>query len=177
MTFERKRIRLERGRYRGRGLFFLTFCTADREPIFVSAELAEWMVRRLRELAVRYSFQLHAWCLMPDHLHVLIAGALDTSDIMFFAARFKQATAFEGKRLFGKTLWQTHFYDHIVRGDEAGECIAAYIWWNPVRKGLCSDARDYPYSGSDTVEWKRSLLAKQDWKPPWKVKVTVRKPS
>jgi hypothetical protein len=114
---------------------------------------------------------------MPDHLHVLVAGALDTSDLIFFAARFKQATAFEGKRLFSKTLWQTHFYDHIVRGDEAGECIAAYIWWNPVRKGLCSDPRDYPHSGSDTVGWKRTFLAAPEWIPPWKVNVTGAKSS
>jgi|BogFormECP03_OM2_1039629.scaffolds.fasta_scaffold12708_2 putative transposase len=177
MALERKRIRLERERYRGRRLFFLTFCTAHRDPIFISPQPAEWLVRRLHELAVRYSFQLHAWCLMPDHLHVLIAGALDTSDMIFFAARFKQITAFEGKRLFAKTLWQTHSYDHVVRGDEAGERIAAYIWSNPVRKGLCSDARDYPHSGSDTLEWKRTIFSAPDWIPPWKVNVLGRKPS
>jgi REP element-mobilizing transposase RayT len=162
-------------RYRGRGLFFLTFCTAHRDPIFVSLQPLGWLVRRLHELALRYSFQLHAWCLMPDHLHVLIAGALDTSDMICFAARFKLAAAFEGKRLFGKTLWQAHAYDHIVRGDEAGERVAAYIWSIPVRKGLCSDPRDYPHSGSDTVEWKRTFLTAPEWTPPWKVNVVGRK--
>jgi len=177
MALERKRIRLRRERYRGRGLFFLTFCTAHRDPIFVSPQPAEWLVRRLREVAARCSFKLHAWCLMPDHLHVLIAGALDTSDMIFFAARFRQVTAFEGKRLFGKTLWQTHSYDRVVRGDEAGERIAAYIWSNPVRKGLCKDPRDYPQSGSDTVEWKRTFFTAAEWTPPWKLNQLGRKPS
>ena len=114
---------------------------------------------------------------MPDHLHVLIAGALDTSDMVFFVARFKQITAYEGKRLYGKMLWQTHSYDHIVRGDEASERVAAYIWSNPVRQGLCNDPRDYPYSGSDTIEWKRTFFSAPAWTPPRKVNAAGRKSS
>lgn len=79
--------------------------------------------------------------------------------------------------MLGKTIWQTHSYDHIVRGDEAGERIAAYIWSNPVRKGPCSDPRDYPHSGSDTSEWKRTCFSAPEWTPPWKLNVVSLKPS
>ena len=142
--------------------------------MFVSAESADWLVRRLHELAARDLFQLHAWCLMPDHLHILIRGTADTCDMILFAAHFKQMTGFEGKRLFNKTLWQAHSYDHIVRPGESSECIASYIWRNPVRKGLCNDPREYPYSGSDTMEWKRTFLATQQWTPPWKANAAAR---
>ena len=174
MPVERKRIRLDRGRRCGCGLFFLTFCTAHRHPTFVCAESAEWLVRRLHELAARHWFQLHAWCLMPDHLHILIRGTAETCDMIRFAARFKQMTAFEGKRLFKRTIWQAHSYDHVVGPGDSAECIASYIWRNPVRKGLCRDPRDYPYSGSDSVDWKRTLLPSQQWTPPWKANVSVR---
>lgn len=110
---------------------------------------------------------------MPDHLHILIRGTVDTCDMILFAARFKQMTGFEGQRMFNRTLWQAHFYDHIVRPRDSAECIASYIWWNPVRNGLCTDPRDYPHSGSDTMEWKRTFLVSKHWTPPWKAPVAV----
>jgi REP element-mobilizing transposase RayT len=168
MSFVRKRIRLSRERYLGRGLFFLTFCTQHRVPFFTSEKSAMWLVGQLHEHARTCNFRLHAWCVMPDHLHLLTAGLLDTSDLLSFTASFKRATGFEGRRRFGKQLWQTHFYDHIVRQHESPERIAGYIWWNPVRRGLCGKAQDYPFSGSDTIDWRRTFLTAPDWTPPWK---------
>src|ERR1700676_792204 len=36
------------------------------------------------------------------------------------------------------------------------DSIAWYIWLNPVRKGIVSDAREHPFSGSFTVGWPMS---------------------
>jgi len=47
--------------------------------------------------------------------------------------------------------------------------VACYIWSNPVRKGLCKRAEDWPSSGSFTVDWRRLLSVGVDpWTPPWK---------
>jgi hypothetical protein len=85
-----------------------------------------------------------------------------------FAALFKQVTAFEAKRKMGGRLWQAHFYDHIVRQEEPIEPVAWYIWQNPVRRGLCSAPHRYPYSGSETMDWKKASIVAEAWIPPWK---------
>ena len=73
---------------------------------------------------------------MPDHLHVLLHGGKASADLLGFVKVFKHKTSFHFARHTGKRLWQTSFYDHILRGDEAPADVAWYIWLNPVRAGL-----------------------------------------
>src|SRR6266704_5083306 len=42
----------------------------------------------------------------------------------------------------------------LDRSSDLWERVAWYIWMNPVRKGLCAHAQDYPFSGSFTMDWK-----------------------
>ena len=70
-------------------------------------------------------------------------------------------------------LWQKKYYDHILRTNERWESVACYIWLNPVRKGLCKRAEDWPYSGSFTVDWRKLMaLGVDPWVPPWKKDLT-----
>ena len=41
--------------------------------------------------------------------------------------------------------WQRDFFDHRLRDDESFDEKAAYIRNNPVRAGLVSDTRDWPW--------------------------------
>jgi len=100
---------------------------------------------------------LHAWCAMPDHLHLLAEGASDSSDLREFVRLFKQRTAFAYRKIYGRPLWELSYYDHILRPGEPVEQAAAYIWRNPVRKKLCLDPAAYPFSGSQTIPWMRPL--------------------
>ena len=83
---------------------------------------------------------------MPDHVHLLIEIPEHTSleDVIH---HFKTVSGFALKRITGEPAWQTSYYDHILRREEALEDIAAYIWANPVTEGLVEDAREYPWSG------------------------------
>ena len=115
-----------------------------------------------------HKFLLHAWCVMPDHLHLLVKGATLDADLRDFIFRFKQQTAFQFAKRFGNRLWQKNYYDHVVRPKESIDSIFWYIWMNPVRKGFCIDPRDYLFSGSETVDWKRKEPVRESWTPPWK---------
>jgi REP-associated tyrosine transposase len=164
----RKRPRLGRKTYRGRGWFFVTACCEGRRPVFADPHFALRLIDRLRSLASVHGFHVHAFCVMPDHVHLLVEGAEDASDLLVFMARFKHQTAHESRRGLGGRLWQRSFYDHVLRPDESPSGVAWYIWLNPVRKGLCRAPEDYPFSGSFTVDWKRSSRPPKPWEPPWK---------
>ena len=45
-------------------------------------------------------------------------------------------------------FWQPGFYDQFFRKEEAGKDVIMYVLNNTVRKGLVSEWREYPYSGS-----------------------------
>jgi REP element-mobilizing transposase RayT len=85
---------------------------------------------------------------MPDHLHVLLQlgtadrtlGAL-VGSVKRFATQASWEIGYEGQ------LWQSRFYDHVMRTHEDGRRMAQYILDNPVRRGLVGEAELYQFSG------------------------------
>jgi putative transposase len=169
-NFKRKNIRLQSENYRGRRLYFATLCFYERRPLGNNQRFASWLIGRLRVHAAANEFLVHAYCIMPDHMHLLAEGANDECNLRDFIERFKQRTAFEFSGKATARLWQFKYYDHIVRTGEAGDQIAWYIWMNPVRKGLCRTPQDYPLSGSFTDVGAKMLKKPftQVWSPPWR---------
>ena len=172
MPFFPKRLRLPSDHYRGRLIYFVTIGTEKRAPFFADSTAGQWLLRHLLEIAARQNFWLHAYCIMPDHVHFLCEGLSETSHLVKFVDAFKQRRGYEFQKKHGTSLWQKRYYDHILRPKEVIEDVACCIWWNPVRKGLCADPHDYPPSGSQTIDWMKKGYSGTDWTPPWKTKTT-----
>jgi putative transposase len=85
---------------------------------------------------------------MPDHLHAVIEGRCQNSDVLPFVRAFKQQTAFWFKRRTGRRLWQASFHDHVLRTGESTRAVVRYVLENPVRARLAASPDQYPYSGS-----------------------------
>jgi REP element-mobilizing transposase RayT len=168
--FQRKNIRMRAENYRGKRLYFVTMCFDERKGFGKSARVAAWLIEKLREAACACGFFVHAYCVMPDHVHVLAAGKNVQSDLRAFVESFKRETGFAFSKRTGRRLWQFKYYDRILRAADSADAVAWYIWLNPVRKGLCMRPTEYPFSGSFTEAGKRTLEAPMppDWKPPWK---------
>jgi len=141
-----KPIRLPKQHYLGRRAYFLTLCARDRAPYFRSRRIALWVLESLQQITAQQSFTLRAYCLMPDHLHLLLQGYSPSSDLLSFVKTFKHKTTFHFRSKTGKTLWQISFFDHILRTAEDLSKTAEYILLNPVRAGLVKRPEDYPYS-------------------------------
>lgn len=168
MSFERKPIRLAAESYIGPKTYFLTVCTDRRRSMFSSARTVEVVLNCLMESLRDGGFSIPAYCFMPDHLHILVEGLHPDSDLLKSMKLFKQVSAYRYKRQTGGALWQSHYYDHIPRGDESWHAVAWYIWNNPVRKGLCRTAREWPFSGSLVFDWLLFVPPQETWCPPWK---------
>ena len=93
-------------------------------------------------------YQLHAYVVMPNHVHLLITPEVDLAKITHSVKRF---SAREANRLLGQTgqsFWQDESYDHVVRNPGEFERIAAYIENNPIRAGLVADPGDFEWSSA-----------------------------
>jgi REP element-mobilizing transposase RayT len=170
MPPRRKPIRLHPARYVGQNSYFITFCCHRRRPVFSDSRVATWFVGKLRETSTAFHFAIRAYCLMPDHFHALVSGLADSSDLLAFVKQLKQTTGHDYYARRHHTLWQKRFFEHILRPSDNAAAIAGYIWMNPLRKGLCKDMRDYPYSGSFIVDWKNEVAPLGEWVPHWKPK-------
>jgi putative transposase len=102
----------------------------------------------LQDMQTRLTCQVHAYCLMPDHLHFLISPKEDGISVLKFTDQYKGKTTHLGWALGWKgKLWQPRYYDHIVRSDESLISISEYILQNPIRKQLVSSVDDWPWCG------------------------------
>ena len=169
-TLNRKNIRLPSSHYRGRRIYFVTLCFHNRRRFGANPRVAHWVLQKLQKHAAICEFYVHAYCIMPDHVHVLAAAATESSNLIKFVESFKQETAVGFSSRTHRQLWQFKYYDHILRGRDSADRVAWYIWQNPVRKGLCRAPTDYRFLGSFTdigsAILKRSTA--QQWTPPWK---------
>src|SRR6266702_1979941 len=82
MAFFQKRLRRPADHYRGRLIYFVTVGTEKRAPFFADRSTGRWLLHHLLEIAGQQNFSLHAFCIMPDHIHFLCEGLLDTSDLV-----------------------------------------------------------------------------------------------
>jgi putative transposase len=169
-----KPIRLPPDNYIGPLWHFATICTSNRQPLFRSKSLA-FRVLKLLQAEIRHQFRTHAFCLMPDHLHLLAQGNSRTANFLLFIENFKHRTSHLLQNLRQKPLWQMSFYDHILRKRDAPGNVAEYIWLNPVRAGLVARPMDYPFSGPKTPLWMIPAPTGKEWRPP-RVEVSGEQP-
>jgi Rad3-related DNA helicase/REP element-mobilizing transposase RayT len=82
-------------------------------------------------------FCLMAWCIMPNHVHAVLRTlpGVDLHDILH---SWKSFTAHRMNNLLGRqgTVWQTEYYDHLVRDVRDLEHSIDYAWNNPRSAGL-----------------------------------------
>jgi REP-associated tyrosine transposase len=169
VPFYKKQLRLQARDYIGRRTYFVTVCTENRAAFFSDPATGRWLLEKLIAAVAGLNFVLHAYCVMPDHVHFVCEGLADTCNLIQLVEGFKQRTAYEFSKTRSRRLWQRRYYDHVLRPNECVEDIACYIWWNPVRKGLCAEPHHHPLSGSQTLDWMKTSSLAPRWQPPWKL--------
>ena len=134
--------------------YALTICTAQKTPFFKNHFLVEGLTELLRGVAKKHAFRVIVYCFMPDHLHLLVQGEKDSA-LIPFVKEYKQIAGYRFKKDHGSPLWQKGYHDHVLRNGEDVIMVAKYILNNPVRQGIVSHFKQYPYLGSfvfDIVE-------------------------
>jgi REP element-mobilizing transposase RayT len=89
-------------------------------------------------------YRLHAWCIMPNHVHLMfhIIGEHTLDEVLH---SIKSFTGHKANKLLGRTghFWQREYSDRIVRDAQDFEIKTAYIMNNPAKAGLI----DWPWVG------------------------------
>lgn len=134
----------------GQACSFTICCVPGKAP-FANEGFACIAVGCLLGQRSKSNCDVLVYCVMPDHIHLVVAPAIEGASSLQFIDRFKGWTSREvGLAGWSGYLWQRRSYDHVLRRDEDLTQVAAYILANPVRRGLCPDPEDYPWSGIPT---------------------------
>ena len=100
-----------------------------------------------------HRYRLIAWCIMSNHVHVLIEPTISLARIVqswkSFTGRWAIAHNAElGLGVPGKHLWMREYWDRFIRNEEHFQQTVYYIHRNPVKAGICKQPEDWPWSSA-----------------------------
>jgi putative transposase len=140
--------RLQPEAYRGLAAVHWIFTTHDRAVGWLKAEFHYHFREVLTHVGIRYGCATPVYCLMPDHMHVMLWGFREDADL-YVATRFLRKHTAE---MLLPSRYQKQAYDHVLQEKEIEqdgfESVCFYIAENPVRAKLVGSAKEYPFSGS-----------------------------
>jgi putative DNA methylase len=114
--------------------------------------LAEPAIAEVVESAVRRwdgdRYQLHAWCVMPDHVHVVLATTVKVRVGRILQA-WKSFTAKRCNEILGRDgrFWHPEYFDRVVRSGLLPTAID-YVERNPVVAGLAASPELWRFSSA-----------------------------
>jgi REP element-mobilizing transposase RayT len=128
----------------GEGAFHVTARGNARMKIFLDETDYRAFIGTLRQVAVEHAWLLHAYCLMPNHFHLVVeARGIDLSRGMralsgAYAQRFNRRYERSGHVFQGR-------YDARVVDETRYRDVREYVLENPIRAGLVGESDDYPW--------------------------------
>jgi putative transposase len=164
--------RLDPAFYRGTAFVHWSMSVADRRRGWLDASAHSIWRETLLHTLGRHLLTAPVYCLMPDHVHVLLVGLGASSDqrgAAGFLRRFSRPMLTRAG-----AAWQKQSFDHVLRESErergAFKGVAHYIAENPVRAKLAAAPEDWPYSGSLVLGWPDLDWRRADfWEHFWSI--------
>ena len=127
--------------------YFVTTVTKERRPVFLDARLCRIFLVTVEYYKAFFDYRVFAYCIMPDHVHLLIQTASKYS-LSLIMQMLKGSFSRKLNRLSNSTghVWQRRYYDEVVRTNFQLLNQIDYIHANPVAAGLVDSVELYSFS-------------------------------
>lgn len=124
----------------------ITQRAAGKEPLFVEDRDYLYMLVNMKEVTKKRSLEMYAFCLMPNHLHILASPKDDELDDAMRDLFSRYAMWFNRKYERKGHLFGGPYRQAVCLDDGYLLAASVYIHLNPVKAGLASLAEDYRWS-------------------------------
>lgn len=118
----------------------------NRQKIFFDEEDYEYFIDLLKRYREISCYEIYAYCLMGNHIHLLIRTGKEPLDKIFRRIGASFVYWYNLKYQRAGHLFQDRFKSEAVEDDRYFLTVLCYILRNPVKAGICSSPEDYPYS-------------------------------
>jgi putative transposase len=123
---------------------FITLATYGRRPIFQVSRIAELFIDTLREYRARGYYKLHAFLVMPDHVHLLLTP--QSRPLERTVASLQESFARRAES--SGPIWAPDLVVHPIQSLGDLEKVRTYLHQTPVRARLTERPELYPYSSA-----------------------------
>lgn len=142
------------------GTYFFTVVTHSRRNFLTDELPRKWLRDAIDKERGKRPFHVVAWVLLPDHMHAV--WTLPAGDASYslrwqkikeeFTRKFIASGGEDGvrnrsrRRRQERSVWQRRFWEHTIEDEDDLERCVDYTHWNPVKHGLVTRVRDWPWS-------------------------------
>jgi len=121
----------------------------NRGTVFFDDEDRRTYLKLLAGHAQKHDLRLWAYCLMDNHLHLLVVPGTETALARGIGLTNQMYTQFLNRKLQQSgRVWQNRFFSCIVQNDQYLWAVARYIEGNPIKAGLVECAESYRWSSA-----------------------------
>lgn len=120
----------------------------NRKAVFVADEDYRYYLENLKEFKEKLDIRLYAWCLMTNHIHLILEPGDDArviSELMKRLAGRQSAYVNKLERRTG-SLWEGRFKASAIQKEQYLLTCVRYVEMNPVRAGMVAGPRQYKWS-------------------------------
>lgn len=120
----------------------------NKQAVFAEPQDFENYLSNLKELKAALGVKVYAFCLMTNHVHLLLDPGDDVTALGKLMKSLAARTTRYRNRLEGRsgTLWESRYKSSPVQTDTYLLACSRYIELNPVRAGMIEYARQYRWS-------------------------------
>ena len=121
------------------GTYFFTLVTFKRRKYFNTPNKLDLLYDTIRQVQRNKSFELLAYCLLPDHIHLLMKLPKEDSDFSIRMREIKRLTTLWMKQETTEVIdriWQEKFWEHTIRDEKDLQTHFDYIHYNPIKHGF-----------------------------------------
>src|ERR1017187_571673 len=126
------------------GTSYVTTATRDRRPIFEISRVADLFIETLLHYRTLGHYKLHAYVVMPDHVHLVLTPQSITLDQA--VGLIKNAFAYRLNQTL--PVWGDNFTAYSIANNHDLEVVRAHLHQLPVRANLAPAAELYPHSSA-----------------------------
>ena len=117
------------------------YLDSSNKGCYLNGEVLEYLKEYLISKD-RVLYDLVAFCIMPNHIHMLFKQKIELPKIM---KQIKGATANKINKMLNKSgrFWEKNYYDKVIRDEKHFAVVYDYIKSNPIKVGLDVNKRFY----------------------------------
>lgn len=128
------------------GIYHVTNRGLERKAIFGQSRERTRMENLIRENREKYQVEIYAYCIMPNHFHLLLKAELNALASFMAVISAKYAFYYNYKHNRNGMVFQNRFRSQCVEDDNYFWNCVRYIHMNPIKANLCRTAVEYRHS-------------------------------
>ena len=141
-------------------IYFVTNVTHNRQPYLEDNYDLRW--KAISNTKNHIEFNLIAYIFLPDHVHLLIDPGLNNLSDILHRIKLSFGAMYRKRYGLGRgRIWQSRFWDHVIRNQDDMNVRINYIHYNPVKHGYAKDP--FTYRHSSIHEYFQEGYYSKDW--------------